>query len=274
MKHLIFTMFFLMGLCKRSIAQNDSLLKLSQTKVIKGEVVYFTTDNLGNVYILSSSNQIKKLKQNGDSIAVYNDVKRYGQIYSIDATNPLKVLVYYKDFATIVVLDRLLNVRNTIDLRKQNIFQVQAVAVSYDSNIWLFDELESKLKKIDDNGRVLVETPDFRQLFDEVPQPEVIYDRDGQLYLYDRKKGLLVFDYYGALKNNFQLPGISDLQVIDKNTVTGRDSARIVLYKPLTLQLFNFNVSEKLGRFTRVHFTGNQVYALTTTGDVEIYSTP
>ncbi len=78
---------------------------------------------------------------------MYIDVKRYGKIYSIDASNPLKILVYFRDFATIVVLDRLLTVRNTIDLRKQNIYQAQAVATSYDGNIWVYDELESKLKK-------------------------------------------------------------------------------------------------------------------------------
>lgn len=272
-KHLLTILLFFI-VAHKAVAQRDSLLKISLYKVITGNIVDFTTDNLGNIYIVSATNQVKKLNEKGDSIAVYNDVRRYGKIFNIDATNPLKVLVYYKDFATIVVLDRLLNVRNTIDLRKQNIFQVQAVTTSYDSNIWLFDELESKFKKIDDYGKILVESADFRQVFEEAPQPEVMYDRDGQLYLYDRKKGLLVFDYYGAQKNNYQLKGVNDLQVIDKNTITGRDSSRIILYKPLTMQLFNFRLSEKLDRFTRVRFTGNRLYALTATGNIEIYLTP
>lgn len=270
----IFFILLLTCFALRSSAQKDSLLRITLDKIITGNIVDFTTDNLGNIYIVNGSNQIKKLSGKGDSIAVYNDVKRYGKIFNIDATNPLKVLVYYKDFATIVVLDRLLNVRNTIDLRKQNIFQVQAVTTSYDGNIWLFDELESKLKKIDDYGKTLLETADFRLVFDAVPQPEVIYDRDGQLYLYDRNKGLLVFDYYGAQKNNYQLKGINNLQVIDKNTITGRDSSRIVLYKPLTLQLLNFRLSENLERFSRVRFDGNKVYALTNGGNVETYLTP
>jgi len=43
-------------------------------------------------------------------------------VAQLDVTNPLRVLLYYKDFSTIVILDRLLSNRSTIDLRKQDIF--------------------------------------------------------------------------------------------------------------------------------------------------------
>ncbi len=237
-----------------------------------GEIKDFTTDNLGNIYLLNSANQIKKVNERGDSIAVYNDVRRYGKINSIDATNPLKVLVFYKDFSAIVVLDRLLNSRTAIDLRKQNILQVSAVASSYDNNIWVFDELDSKLKKIDDNGNVLLESTDFRQVFDSVPSPSVIFDRDGQLYLYDIRKGLLVFDYYGAKKNYYPILNFSDVEVIDKNTITARDSTRLLLYKPATLQLYSFSAFNRHDNFQKIKFNGNKIYCLSKNGDLEIYS--
>ena len=62
------------------------------------------------------------------------------------------------------MLDRFLNVRNTIDLRSSGILQARAVAQSYDNNYWVFDELESKIKKVDDNGKVLLESADFRMI--------------------------------------------------------------------------------------------------------------
>ena len=76
----------------------------------------------------------------GTLVAVFNNVKKFGKLSTIDVSIRLRYLLYYKDFSTIVVLDRLLAIRNTIDLRKQNIFQVNAIAQSYDNNIWLFDE--------------------------------------------------------------------------------------------------------------------------------------
>jgi hypothetical protein len=255
-------------------AQKDSILKISRLTSIPVIAVDFTTDNLGNIYILNSSNQIKKLDHKGDSIAVYNDVRRYGKINSIDATNPLKVLVYYKEFGTILILDRLLNVRNTIDLRQQNIFQARSITSSYDNNIWLFDELENKLKKIDDNGRTLLETPDFRQIFDDAISPSIMYDRDGLVYLYDSAKALMTFDYYGARKNNFRIKSVQDFQVMDKNTILGRNNTHIILYKPATLQVYTFKLPVPIQEFKKISFNNNRMYVLTKGGALEIFNMP
>jgi hypothetical protein len=238
---------------------------------INGDYKDFTTDNLGNIYLITAANSIKKINEKGDSIAGYNDIKRYGSISSIDATNPFKVLVYYQDFATVIVLDRQLNTRNTIDFRKQNIFQVRAIATSYDNNIWLFDELDSKIKKLNDNGELLLESNDFRRIFDSVPSPSQMFDRDGQLYLYDKKKGLLVFDYYGGKKNNLQLLNYADLQVLDKNTLTARDERYLVLYKPSTFQLSTFKVLPNPENFSKIIFNGNNIYCLLKEGWMEVY---
>src|SRR5204863_2653088 len=124
-----------------------------------------TIDNLDNIYLVDNNNQLKKLNSNGDSAGVFNDVRKYGKLFSIDATNPLKLLLYYQNFSTVLVLDRFLNIRNTINLRKQNIFNVKAIGASYDNNIWVFDEGDGKIKKIDDNGEVLSETVDLRMIF-------------------------------------------------------------------------------------------------------------
>src|SRR5215213_7377947 len=105
-----------------SFAQADTAFRL--VKTFPGEIADAAIDNLDNVYILTSTDQLKKYNASGDSLAVYNNVRKYGKVYSIDVANPLKVLLYYKDFSSIVVLDRLLAVRSTIDLRSKNILQV------------------------------------------------------------------------------------------------------------------------------------------------------
>src|SRR4030095_15038608 len=163
MQRIIYILLILAG-GMRSGAQQSTPYKLIAN--IKGDVVDFTLDNLDNVYVLTSTDQLKKYNSNGDSVAVFNYVKKFGKVSAIDASNPLKILLYYKNFSTIVVLDRLFAVRNIIDLRKLNIFQVNTISRSYDNNIWLYDETDNKLKKIDDEGKTLLETADFRLLFD------------------------------------------------------------------------------------------------------------
>ena len=175
---LLFTFYF------PGRAQIDS--SFMPWKKIKGDITAFAADNFDNIYLLNSYDQLKKIDANGDSIAVFNNVRKYGKVAQIDVSNPLRVLLYYKDFSTVVILDRLLNIRGTIDFRKQDIFQVQAVCLSYDNKIWLYDEFDHKLKKIDEDGKLLFATTDFRQLFDEAFSFTTICDQDGFLYLYDR----------------------------------------------------------------------------------------
>ena len=110
---------------------------------ISGDIQDFYVDNLNNIYLVYNEGRLKKVSPKGDSLAVFNDVRKFGKLSSVDVSNPLKIILYYKDFSTIVVLDRFLNIRNSIDLRKESLFQVRSVGQSYDNNIWIFDEQES-----------------------------------------------------------------------------------------------------------------------------------
>ncbi len=219
---------------QQSFAQSDSAYYV--VRGINGEFSSFTADNLGNLYIISKNNQLKKLNPKGDSMGVFNDVRKYGKLSFIDATNPLKTILFYRDFRTIVVLDRLMNIINTIDLRKQNVFQVRAVAPSYDNNVWVFDEQESKVKKIAEDGKVLSETADLRLVLDEAPVPVSMFDQNGFVYLYDPNKGMYIFDYYGAQKSKLPLLNWTDVQVVG-NTILGRKDGNLVVYESGSLQL-------------------------------------
>ena len=174
MKKFSAILFVSFLLSATGFSQADTTFQL--LKILKGDIVDFTVDNLDNIYVLNSRNQVKKYTANGDSVAIYNDIRKFGRATLIDVSNPLKVLLYYRDFATVVMLDRFLNAVNTVDIRKQNIFQAKVIAQSYDNKIWVYDELESKLKKIDEDGKLLQETPDFRLLLGYGPSPYKIFD--------------------------------------------------------------------------------------------------
>lgn len=239
--------------------QNDTTYKLISS--IAGDIVDFTVDNLDNIYILTGTDQLKKYNPNGDSVAVFNNVKNFGKVSTIDVSNPLKVLLYYKDFSTIVVLDRLLTVRNTIDLRQQNIFQVNAIGQSYDNNIWLYDEDDSKLKKIDESGKVLLETPDFRLLFNEAPHIKNIYDQDGFVYLYDPEQSIFVFDYYGSLRNKILINNWQDFKVAGKY-IFGTNNDTLHRYEINTFRLDEEKLPSPLNNSLKVNFTSSRLYAL------------
>ena len=266
----LFVVFFTLLVINSIKASPDTLLPFKLTQTIKGSFANFSVDNMGNIYLITATNQIKTLKSTLDSIAVFNDSKRFGTIYSIDVSNPFKVLVYYKDFNSILMLDRQLNNRNTIDLSQQGYLQVKAIAQSYDNKIWLFDEVDNKLKKIDESGNLLLETPDFRLLFDDGFSPQSIIDMNGLLYLYNPKGGWKVFDYYGGFKSQYPVYHWQDVQVFD-GFLKGHDSTYFYAERPKDMQFQQVRPSISIANAKKIVQRQNLCYILTKDG-IDIYT--
>ena len=254
--------------CITAKAQGDSVFQFQRH--INGSFSYFSVDNLDNIYAVNSDNQLVKYGPNGDSLASFNDVKRYGNPGSVDVTNPLKLLLYYQPYSTVVVLDRLLNIRNTINFRRQNIFAVQHIATSYDNNIWIFDEQDNKLKKINEDGSVQLESNDFRMIFDTVPQPVQLIDRDNYVYLYDTAKGFYIFDYYGALKNRLPFLHWSNVEVAGK-TMYGFSGNKLFSYELNSFNLKEYSLPASLSGFTAIRAMNRKIYLLRNNG-IDIYA--
>ncbi len=250
-----------------NVLNSDSNFRFQ--KFMPGKFSYFNVDALDNMYFINETNQLKKTNGNGDSVGIFNDVKKFGNPSFIDVNNPLKVLVYYKNYSTVVVLDRFLSFRNSINFRKGNVFKVQAISTSYDNNIWIFDEQDFKLKKIKDDGSTINETSDWRQIFDEAPTPTDIIDRDNLVYLYDKEKGFYIFDYYGSLKINLPFIGWEHVAV-NNNKLVGFVGDTLKQYELKSLNLRTYKLPIFFKDYSNIIAINGKVYLLKKDG-VEVY---
>jgi len=208
-------------------AQTDSIPQM--TRFIAGTFVDFQVDNLGNVFVLTPENQLKKYNASGDSLGVFNDVRRYGKIAYIDVSNPLKILLFYEEFGTIVMLDRFLNNVNSLDLRQLGFYQVTCIGLSYDNNIWVYDALAGKLNKISSDGTLINQSNDMRTFTDSVPDPVLLTDQGGLVYLFDPQKGAFIFDHYGGYQKLISLKNWRHFSVINK-TMLGWNGKEFLKY--------------------------------------------
>ncbi len=251
---------------KASYFTDTTQIQLQLIKTIEGKYSNFYIDNLGNLFLVTPTQQIKKYSINLDSVGIFNDVKRFGNMDLLDVSNPLKVLVYYKNFANIIVLDRQLNSRNTIYLRQQNLFQVSTIAQSYDNNIWIFDEVNYRLKKIDETGKLLFESADFRFVFNnQTVAPNTIIDNNGFLYLYHPTQGFMVFDYYGAFKTQYPLYNWQHVQVVD-NWLLGNDDKYFYRYQSKQQQFNVLKPNISLSNIQKIAWLQKNCYMLTAKG--------
>ncbi|UPT66170.1 MAG: hypothetical protein M0D57_17035 [Sphingobacteriales bacterium JAD_PAG50586_3] len=71
-----------------------------RTQTVSGTKLY--VDKLDNVYVIND-NEIFKYKPDGKLFNRYSN-KSLGKVTMIDVSNPLKILLFYKDFSRIVYL--------------------------------------------------------------------------------------------------------------------------------------------------------------------------
>jgi hypothetical protein len=230
----------------------------SLVSIYKGDIANAAVDNLDNLYIISSTGQVKKIGPTGDSVGVFNGMRKYGKLNNIDVRNPLKPLLFYKDFSTVVVLDRFLASRVALNLRQFNILQPSAIGLSYDNNIWVFDVFDNKLKKFDEAGNILLQTDDFRTLFSQNFSPQQIINDNGFVYLADSATGIFVFDNYGTFKRKIVL---GDWTAIDvwNGMVVRLNKKAIVIYNPTNFQERSFSFPSSFTPYLRSFTNSNKL---------------
>lgn len=242
MKHNIIILFLQLAFTNVSAQTNDSLWLTSRngssTKgfFIPGDFNLLDVDYLGNVYVIENG-LLKKYNNKGDSVAVYNDVRRYGNPTFIDVSNPLKTLVFYKNFTTLVILDGQLAQRASLNLRRHQIFSVGAAAHSYDNQIWVFDDQEYKLRKIDESGKLLLESNDLLLTTGKAIKAKSIIDIDGYVYVYDPEQGFFVLDSYGAY-----------VRFIDFENVNSFSFSEQTLYGFKEKEVLEYNLKNRLSK--------------------------
>ncbi len=195
-------------------------------------------DPFGNVYVIGT-NEISKYNYKGILQKTFSN-KRYGKISFLDVTNPLKILVYYKDFQQIVFLDDQLTLSNNpISLENLGYEQTSLVCSSMNNSFWLYNNQNNELVRYSKELKPLVKTGNLKQILQSDIKPNFIKEHNGNLYLNCPSFGILVFDIYGTFSKTIPLKNLKEFDVVNGN---------IFYFENNTLkeyQLQTFNTIEK-----------------------------
>lgn len=181
-----------------------ALVKASDSLVLRKSIPMtafdLTTDPLGNIYLLKEKNTLTKLNENGDSLAIFNEIRK-GKNIQIDASNPLRTLMYFSDYGNILVLDNLLSLKMSLKLFSIGILNAPCIASSIDGGIWIFDPLGNLIKMNERLEKIF--TVNLQNTLEEVLDPIYMIEQERNLYVVDRKKGIFMFDQFGMYKINY-----------------------------------------------------------------------
>ncbi len=172
----------------------------------------FTTDNLQNVYVYRG-NSIKKYDARGNMLFNYSD-KNYGAISYVDANDPLKLLVFFKDFPEVVLLDNTLSVNGNPFNPADAGFPLTTLAcTSHENGVWLYDAQNFQLVRMDVNLNITQKTSNLAQALEIPLNPNFLMEYNNLVYMNDSVQGILVFDSYGTYYKTIPITGLTSFEV-------------------------------------------------------------
>lgn len=188
-------------------------------------VSFITTDKLGNAYVVVG-NQLLQFDLNGKPIANFSRTN-FGHLRSIDASNPMKIILFYADFEQLVILNTKLAEQSTINLRASDIYQPIVVCGSENGGYWIYDNNDDQLKKLGLNLQISFQSGNLTQSVGYKVQPRFLLEADGFVYMNDPENGILVFDQFATYYKLLPFKGLKSFQVIDQNLLFTKENKLI-----------------------------------------------
>lgn len=182
---------------------------LRQTVYQQDSIMYYAVDPLQQLLAVDLKGTLTQYNVQGKALFQYHNTT-LGEDFTIDATDPFNILLFYQEQQTIVLLDRTLSERATLDLRDTPVQYATAVARSHDNNLWIYDELAGRLYRLNARGEVLFTSNDLRLSARLTTGPTHIFRWQDRIALNFPQKGIAIFSILGQLEEWWDLPEVED----------------------------------------------------------------
>jgi hypothetical protein len=247
---LIISLFFILPFCK---AQNIREIPFKGSD--------FTTDHIGFFYVYNNKN-IYKYTDNGKLLFTYSN-NQLGDIEKVDVTNPLKIIVYYKDFLKLVILDNTLSISgDVIDLNTFNFNNIVEISRSYNNGYWLFDIVNQELFRKNEYFETTNSSGNLSLTLNKEVIPVEIIEYNNKVYLNDTTMGILVFNQYGNYIKTIPIKGVQNFQVKDQYMIytTNQNNAYVYYFMEMEHVPLNFDLYPKI---KKIRIENELMYILT-----------
>jgi hypothetical protein len=164
---------------------------------------FIGVDSFQNVYTLKDNVFFKNDQENYQNLDL-------GKVFSIDIRNPFKIVLFYKNFNTVILLDNRLNAIEKIQFDFNVSFAVKASS----NALWLFNQETRRLENF--NYKKQETTAYSAPLFEKK-----ILEAKGDLnnLFLHCSDAILLFDYLGNVSNEYSIPATERFEVSENRFV-------------------------------------------------------
>ena len=219
--------------------KGQELISSTKQNSIKTECdVFLGFDNQQNNYSIKNNILIK----NSETITYQYNNLGLGKITRVDFQNPLQIVIFYKNFNTVVLLDNQLNEIKKIDFNlKSTPVSLEAVALSSQNQIWIYDSISSKI------GLYNVNTYAFKWISTMLENPISYYESDyTHFYWTDVNLSLYRISIYGTIEKLVILPKFEAIQLTKSNNLIYQIEHQLYYYDLTSKSSSKIAIDEKI----------------------------
>jgi len=172
---------------------------------------FIGVDKFDNLYYLKSNTLFKK-----------NDLETFsyantqlGKITSVDIKNPLKIILFYKDFNTVILLDNKLNeLANQIDFKSTSLSKnISLVVGSSNNNLWLYSADDNTLQRYNYQTEKIQFTSQSLSFDKTNFKAKKLLSSYKKCWLLG-ESGILQFNEYGTFLNQKEITDVRDIELL------------------------------------------------------------
>ena len=212
MKETAYRIFiFLFISCYFSVAssQNQKIKPNPVSKITIDADEFLGYDSFGFSYQIKN-NVFSKIK--GNEIFEYKNVS-LGKITKTDILNPLKIVLFYEDFNSVILLDNQLNKITEINFSQNNVpIVVTAIGMSTQNQLWIYNALNQQIGLFDylKNEYKTVSTA----LTDGIKYYQTDFNT---FYWIDKKNNWFSCDIFGKILSLGTVPDFDAIEILNNS---------------------------------------------------------
>lgn len=233
-------------------------IPISEQKIEVDEFAGY--DNLGNLYYIINN---VFFKRNKTETRQYKNIS-FGKITKVDLQNPLKIVLFYENFNSVILLDNQLNEIQKINFSEINLpINIAATGIASQNRLWLFDSLTQQIGLYDylkNNFQSI--TPSFQGSIK-------YYSSDFNTFQWiDENLNWLSCDIFGKISDWGKISDFDKVQVIENQIVVFSKDEKLYLQDLSKNSLYRIENIEK--SFKNFYYK-NQILSIFTNEGISNY---
>lgn len=235
MKNLLVLLFILQFSCSMAQEQHIIAIPVSVQKIDADAFVGF--DKIGNLYFIKNNVLYKKYKE---KVWQYENIS-LGKTTKIDFQNSLKIMLFYENFNTILLLDNQLNEIQKINFLENDIpILSTAVGITSGNKLWIYNNQTQQIGLYD----YLKNT--FQSITPSFQGNIKYYESNYTIFQWiDNKLNWFCCDIFGKITTLGKVSEYDQIQFIDNEKFIFSKNGKIYLENVNTKTIYIIENTEK-----------------------------